>query len=368
MEPLTTAATMPQGIGGQLPHHAEEEQEVERQEEEAEGEEEKENQDPRENTMMMMTQQESQVFHESHREEPSTDLSTGMAAEVLTNLEYWTPKDIYKKAEATMNAHPGVNLQIRFDHTFSYPFPKNLETPLKTSVELDLEETRQQRFNAHLRARASNHWLPLHTYKEIADDLIDEDRKTIVAWDKHQQTSCWHCLRAYKPYAQVPVGDELFKSHPPYYHTDTPRLTPCECILNLQSDTDDNTVVPSEEEISKPDKEEEARPTKCARVTFDIQDTLHFNAAVIFPFQARDHDNERWLLDSGSTVHVTNNPHGITHWRKARETIVVGNGQEVKANFKGTVHLQVKNVTLTLHNVLFVPGFAKNIINVSHLV
>ena len=103
-------------------------------------------------------------------------------------------------------------------------------------------------------------------------------------------------------------------------------------------------------------------------MTDEEQDTLHFNGAVILPFQARESDDERWLVDSGSTVHVTNNPHGITHWCKAQETIIVGNGQEVKANFKGTVHIQVKNATLTLHDVLFVPGFAKNIISVSRLV
>ncbi len=83
VEPLTTAATMPQGIGGQLPHHEEEEQDQQDQDKE-----EKENQVPHENTMMMMTQCESQAFYESHREEPSTDSSTGLAAEVLTSLEY----------------------------------------------------------------------------------------------------------------------------------------------------------------------------------------------------------------------------------------------------------------------------------------
>ena len=98
------------------------------------------------------------------------------------------------------------------------------------------------------------------------------------------------------------------------------------------------------------------------------QDTLHFNGAVILPFQADFTNDERWLLNSGSTVHVTNNAPGITHWRKAKETIVVGNGEEVKANYKGTIHLQVKNVTLTLNDVLFVPGFAKNIISMSRLV
>ncbi len=110
-----------------------------------------------------------------------------------------------------------------------------------------------------LRGRASNHWISLHTYKEIADDLIEEDCKTIVAWDKYQQRSCWHCLRTYEPYVQVPAGAEIFERHPPYYYTDTPTLTPCERILTTQSDTDNDAMdtMPSDEKILEPDEEEE---------------------------------------------------------------------------------------------------------------
>ena len=99
----------------------------------------------------------------------------------------------------------------------------------------------------------------------------------------------------------------------------------------------------------------------------DQYGAIHFAAPVICSSN-KNQDPEIWILDSGSTVHVTNSHVGITNWAKAHETIIVGSGKEVKAYHKGTVTLRIGESTLTLKEVLYVPKFAQNIVSVSRLV
>ena len=79
--------------------------------------------------------------------------------------------------------------------------------------------------------------------------------------------------------------------------------------------------------------------------------------------------SEMWLVDSGSTVHVTNDNSMIRNMKPSDEVIVVGNGKEMKARGAGELWLRHKETgaILTLRNVLYVPGFKKNIISVATL-
>ena len=78
---------------------------------------------------------------------------------------------------------------------------------------------------------------------------------------------------------------------------------------------------------------------------------------------------EKWLIDSGSTVHLTNNNKYLVNASPCDNSITVGTGDSLNAKAKGTIVLrQVKsNKKLILHDVLYVPEFNSNIISVSNL-
>ena len=80
-------------------------------------------------------------------------------------------------------------------------------------------------------------------------------------------------------------------------------------------------------------------------------------------------ENEKWLIDSGSTVHVTYDDTYMFDKRETNSTITVGTGNKIKARNKGSLLLRQfnSNKTLLLTNVLYVPSFNQNIISVTNL-
>ena len=79
-------------------------------------------------------------------------------------------------------------------------------------------------------------------------------------------------------------------------------------------------------------------------------------------------NSEKWLIDSGASVHITNNDEKMSKVEPAFETIIVGNGMEVKAKKKGTVTIKTEQGTLLqMSNVLYVPNFEKNLLSVAKL-
>lgn len=77
-------------------------------------------------------------------------------------------------------------------------------------------------------------------------------------------------------------------------------------------------------------------------------------------------DVNRWYLDSGSERHITNYLPHIIDPRPSTAVIVVGNGEEVKAEFEGEVILldTYDPCRLTLRRVLYIPGFTANLISI----
>ena len=78
---------------------------------------------------------------------------------------------------------------------------------------------------------------------------------------------------------------------------------------------------------------------------------------------------EKWLMDSGSTVHVTTNKTYMFNLNNCSSTVTVGTGNTIKALFKGSIMLrqQITNKLIILHDVLYVPGFSQNIVSISNL-
>ena len=78
---------------------------------------------------------------------------------------------------------------------------------------------------------------------------------------------------------------------------------------------------------------------------------------------------ENWLIDSGSTVHVTNCNKHMYHFAETNSTVTVGTGNSRKAIYKGSILLRQLRTgkLIRLNNVLYVPGFNQDIISVSSL-
>ena len=66
---------------------------------------------------------------------------------------------------------------------------------------------------------------------------------------------------------------------------------------------------------------------------------------------------ECWLLDSGSTTHVTNSNKYLFNVEETDSIIIVGTGNTMKAKYKGTIVLAQSTSgkeKLVLHNVLYI--------------
>ena len=72
---------------------------------------------------------------------------------------------------------------------------------------------------------------------------------------------------------------------------------------------------------------------------------------------------EKWLANSGATIHVTNLERYLLNKIKDRSTIVVGTGKETKASARGEViiHHLNSNQLIKLKDVLLAPEFKQNI-------
>ena len=78
---------------------------------------------------------------------------------------------------------------------------------------------------------------------------------------------------------------------------------------------------------------------------------------------------EKWLLDSGSTVHLTNNKTYLRNLTRANTNVTVGTGTSVHAYVKGELMLEqlITRDVITLKDVLYVPSFNQNILSVSKM-
>jgi len=79
-------------------------------------------------------------------------------------------------------------------------------------------------------------------------------------------------------------------------------------------------------------------------------------------------DQHLYLLDSGANVHITPYETDLQNITATKHTITVGGNKRLTAVAKGDLHLQTREGrTIVLKNVLLVPGFGKNIININAL-
>ena len=107
----------------------------------------------------------------------------------------------------------------------------------------------------------------------------------------------------------------------------------------------------------------------CKNFSTKVGNTLKSNEnSTMSENQCRLH-TENWLIDSGSTVHVTNCNKHMYHFAATNSTVTVGTGNRRKAIYKGSVLLRQLGTgkLIRLNNVLYVPDFNQDIISVSSL-
>ena len=82
-------------------------------------------------------------------------------------------------------------------------------------------------------------------------------------------------------------------------------------------------------------------------------------------------DKSAWIIDSGATNHVCSSLQLLDSWRDLAEgdyTMRAGTGDAVSARAVGVSSLNfLNNCYLILNNVLFIPGFRRNLISISKL-
>jgi hypothetical protein len=75
-------------------------------------------------------------------------------------------------------------------------------------------------------------------------------------------------------------------------------------------------------------------------------------------------NRSNWLLDSRATIHVTNDLKLLINARKTKQFVKVDNGADAEETFVGQVDMIVEdNKIIRLTEVLFVPGFIRNVIS-----
>jgi len=74
-----------------------------------------------------------------------------------------------------------------------------------------------------------------------------------------------------------------------------------------------------------------------------------------------------WILDSGSSIHITNSIRHLENIKNCNENIILPNGKMVLANYRGDFTGYINSNKLTLRNVYYVPTITKNIISINKL-
>ena len=81
-----------------------------------------------------------------------------------------------------------------------------------------------------------------------------------------------------------------------------------------------------------------------------------------------DIEYEAWLLDTGATCHITNDESLMFNTVECDETVVIGDGTIITSTLKGGVTLiNSWNERINLYDVLYIPGFERNLISMRQL-
>ena len=83
-----------------------------------------------------------------------------------------------------------------------------------------------------------------------------------------------------------------------------------------------------------------------------------------------DQDISEWLIDSGASVHVTNQETDLEEAKPTTQAVTIGNGNSMEARLIGgqkTMLRDKEGNMLELEHTLFIPSFKKKIISLSKL-
>ena len=88
-------------------------------------------------------------------------------------------------------------------------------------------------------------------------------------------------------------------------------------------------------------------------------------------FCSDNQDSEKWLLDSGASLHVSNSSSNFEYLQPEKTTVRLGDNRQVSATGRGTVKLLVKANgivnTLLLKDVVLVPELGVNLVSMAKI-
>ena len=77
---------------------------------------------------------------------------------------------------------------------------------------------------------------------------------------------------------------------------------------------------------------------------------------------------ESWLVDSGATVHITNDKSHMFNKKTTENHVTIGDGSKIVGRLQGSLLLHTtSNHKVKLNHVLYLPGFNRNILSMARL-
>lgn len=103
---------------------------------------------------------------------------------------------------------------------------------------------------------------------------------------------------------------------------------------------------------------------KCFKLKKDKKNT---SDQVLLTKKCCTFNEEDWIIDSGATAHMCKDIKWFSNLKRCEDSVTVANNEHLACVGRGDVTILVKNDTITLTDVMLIPGLSTNLISVSKL-
>lgn len=133
-------------------------------------------------------------------------------------------------------------------------------------------------------------------------------------------------------------------------------------------------VLLDEMRASVKEQTRERDEAKTSTVRYSDPESEGGNRGVCFTVTTESEEScaEKWIVDTGSTKHMTNSTRNLGWWNPCTEEVVLANGNTVKARGSGNGRISTKGlngerVEVKMKELLYVPGLSSNVLSVSRI-
>jgi hypothetical protein len=78
-------------------------------------------------------------------------------------------------------------------------------------------------------------------------------------------------------------------------------------------------------------------------------------------------ERDLWYLDSGATAHMTHQRNAFVSYREYSDIITIADGEQIPVRGRGNVRIQAGDRVVQIHDVLYAPKLAVNLVSVGQL-